>query len=334
MSYPGNTSLSQDIQERIQSTYRQTLELAGQGNRQEASLGCDFILRLDADFEPAQRLLARLEAAGDGPVEVDDLRPGAPGYDGAARAADAPETPAAPAAASGAGGDELSAELDELFREHRYAELLERAAGERERVMATPELAQRVQTAQERLEAEPYVKSFLDQARQALRQGDSEQAGRLLDSARQLDPDHPDLVDLQALIATRSGAVAAPPAAATPAPPAEDDLPSFDELPDLSLAEPTPAEPPPAAAPPTAAHEDPLDGFSLTEEPAAPFHAPVPAAGPPDRPRHHGSTRAQPTQPHGNPPQDATVTRTRPPSPGPTPAPPAPPCVRSPSPWR
>lgn len=262
MSYPGNTSLSQDIRERIQSTYRQTLELAAQGNRQEASLGCDFILRLDAEFEPAQRLLSRLEATGEGPVDVDDLRPGTPGYDGAARA---PDAPAAPSAAAGAGGDALSSELDGLFREHRYAELLERAAEERERVIASPELAQRVQTAQERLEAEPYVKSFLDQARQALRQGDSEQAGRLLDSARQLDPDHPDLADLQALIATRSGAVPAPPAATTLAPPADDDdLPSFDELPDLSLAEPPPAAAPAGAEP----REEPLAGFSLTGEPA------------------------------------------------------------------
>ena len=73
MPYPGNESLSADIRDRILETFRQTLDLTGGGSRQEAQLGCDFVLRLDPLFEPARTLQDRLKAGGDD-IEVDDLR--------------------------------------------------------------------------------------------------------------------------------------------------------------------------------------------------------------------------------------------------------------------
>jgi len=60
MTYVGNADLSPQIQERIQNTFQQTVGLAEEGNRQEALLGCDFILRLDPLFEPARLLQERL----------------------------------------------------------------------------------------------------------------------------------------------------------------------------------------------------------------------------------------------------------------------------------
>ena len=72
MRYVGNASLSEQIQERILTTFQQTLSLAQEGNRQEALLGCDFVLRLDPLFEPARQLQTRL-SEGDGPIEVGDL---------------------------------------------------------------------------------------------------------------------------------------------------------------------------------------------------------------------------------------------------------------------
>ncbi len=72
MSYPGNSSLPSEIQQRILATFEQTLELAGKGNQQEALLGCDFILRLDPLFDPARKLQGRLEQM-QGPVDVSDL---------------------------------------------------------------------------------------------------------------------------------------------------------------------------------------------------------------------------------------------------------------------
>ncbi len=72
MRYVGNASLSEHIQERILTTFQQTLSLAKEGNTQEALLGCDFVLRLDPLFEPARQLQTRLNTDS-GPVEVDDL---------------------------------------------------------------------------------------------------------------------------------------------------------------------------------------------------------------------------------------------------------------------
>ena len=47
MSYPGDSSLSQEIRERIVKTFGLTLDLAEAENTAEALLGCDFMLRLD-----------------------------------------------------------------------------------------------------------------------------------------------------------------------------------------------------------------------------------------------------------------------------------------------
>ncbi len=56
MSYSGNPALSPDVQQRIRSTFEHTVGLAAAGSRQEALLGCDFVLRMDPQFEPARRL--------------------------------------------------------------------------------------------------------------------------------------------------------------------------------------------------------------------------------------------------------------------------------------
>ena len=92
MTYPGNSSLAQDVQERISKTFQQTLDLVTGQRDQEALVGCEFILRMDPEFQPAKTLVARLKS-GQRPVSVDDLR-----------------SPAAPA---GADAGEIGA-LDEL----------------------------------------------------------------------------------------------------------------------------------------------------------------------------------------------------------------------------
>ena len=70
MSYPGNTSLSTEIRGRILSTFRHSLDMARQGNVQEAALGCDFVLKLDPHFKPASELKTQLDA---GALELDGL---------------------------------------------------------------------------------------------------------------------------------------------------------------------------------------------------------------------------------------------------------------------
>lgn len=223
MSYPGNSSLSSDVHERVLNTYRQTLDLAAQGNRQEASLGCDFILRLDPEFEPARTLMSRLEQ-GDGPVSVDDLRPGGPAF----QALKPPDDDVFDelehvdldlggdedrGAEGGPAGESAVDELRRLLEARRFGEVLQRAR-EDEALRDDPEVSGIARAARSRQEAEPYIQSFLESARQELRNGNPDQAARLLDSARELDPGHPGVAELQRLLAT-GGAAAAPAGAPT-----------------------------------------------------------------------------------------------------------------------
>jgi len=198
MSYSGNPSVSPDVRQRILTTFDQTLELAREGSRQEALLGCDFVLRMDSQFQPARVLQERLRT-GTGPVSVDDLK------NGQGEAGAAPDDPFADL--DGLGFDlpdllpdpgAVREELQSLLDQRRFQELMAAAERERTAVMTDLELQRIVGAAQERMEAEPYVLKFLAGARQALDGGQADEAGRLLDKARSLDPSHPGLAELDA----------------------------------------------------------------------------------------------------------------------------------------
>jgi tetratricopeptide (TPR) repeat protein len=241
MTYPGNPSLSADARQRILGTFQQTLDLAAQGSRQEALLGCDFVLRMDPNFEPARRLLDRLKSAS-GAVRVDDLTDAAAGLPGddllpsldgldslgsldsleslgfLEPLEELPLEDDLPASFSGNGGDpgSLHATLSGLFETRRFQDFLTLAQANQAAVAADPELRTLAATAQERLEAEPYVGRFLAKAREVLSAGQRDEVGRLLDKARSLDPTHPGIAEIEKL-------AAAPP----PAPPrAAQELPA------------------------------------------------------------------------------------------------------------
>ena len=215
MSYSGNSSLSSEVKQRILSTFDQTVELAREGNRQEALLGCDFVLRMDPQFQPAHVLQERLRS-GDGPVPVDDLKGGPPA---------APDDPFGDVDHLSLdlpdqlpGGDSVSYlqdELQTLLQQRRFQDLLAAAEREQSTIALHPELRRIVGAAQERVEAEPYVLKFLESARQALQAGQTEEAAKLLDKARSLDPDHPGLAALER---TRGASVAPAPAFELPSP--------------------------------------------------------------------------------------------------------------------
>ena len=231
MTYPGNQSLASDVQQRIRSTFEHTLGLAEKGSRQEALLGCDFVLRMDPLFEPARRLQERLEGTA-GPLAVEDLRrdpspmspmlptsPTAPmvqtapaarpgGLAAAGEAPAAPDTlwtdldglaselPDLPDPHAPPGPGALRAEFESLLSERRFQELQVRAQQEAPAVNADLELQHLERLAQERLEAGPYVSKFLLSAREAMRAGNTAEGNRLLDRARALDPTHPGIAEL------------------------------------------------------------------------------------------------------------------------------------------
>jgi tetratricopeptide (TPR) repeat protein len=210
MTYRGNPALPPDTQQRILGTFEQTLSLAEDGNRQEALLGCDFILRMDPRFEPARHLQERLQGATGG-VHVNDLRAGL------AAPAPAVTVPVAEPPAELFEGFDLALpdlppldgpsladlaalrlELTALLERRAFRELVETAERERAAVAGDADLQALVESAQARLEAEPYVARFVAGARQARQAGNREEADRLLAKARSLDPTHPDLAALAA----------------------------------------------------------------------------------------------------------------------------------------
>ncbi|MFY9826389.1 MAG: hypothetical protein WAM82_33810, partial [Thermoanaerobaculia bacterium] len=203
MNYSGNPSLSSEVKQRILSTFEQTLELARNGNRQEALLGCDFVLRMDPQFEPARVLQERLRTSS-GPVSVQDLQAAAappdPFADLDSLSLDLPDL--LPASLPGLAGTPASSgalrgELQSLLDQRRFQELLTRAQKEQAALAADPELQRIAGEAQERMEAEPYVLKFVGAARQALQAGQTDEVGRLLDKARALDSSHPGIAEIE-----------------------------------------------------------------------------------------------------------------------------------------
>ncbi|MCP4655745.1 MAG: hypothetical protein GY856_10035 [bacterium] len=173
MSYPGNPSLPQEIQDRISGTFEQTLELAAEGKDQEALVGCDFVLRLDPDYQPAKTLNERLQS-DQRPVVLDDLRAAGTAQP---EAGDAPaevdpgliEAPSAPVAKPTGG---LAAVLHDLLVKGNYQQVLQIAETQKETIEKDPQLQELVSTARSQLEPQkitaPEDSDLLELQRQSL----------------------------------------------------------------------------------------------------------------------------------------------------------------------
>lgn len=198
MNYPGNPALGSDVQQRIVATFEQTLDLAIAGNRQEALLGCDFVLRMDSHFEPARRLQERINAHS-GPLSHEalaDLMPGPEAEDDLGFLPSLDDFGGSGDLAGFATQDGLRDEFEQLFAERRYADLVARAHQEGAALAADPELMRLAAQAQEKLESAPYVAKFVAAARAALAAGQTAEAQRSLEKARSLDPDHPEIGEI------------------------------------------------------------------------------------------------------------------------------------------
>jgi tetratricopeptide (TPR) repeat protein len=215
MSYAGNSSLSRDVQQRVLDTFEQTLNLAAEGSRQEALLGCDFVLRMDAQFEPARRLQERLRASSGAIVDLDDLRPSAPPIQAPADlfasldGLGLDELPDLPAESF---APDLRSEIQVLVEQRRFQELMNLAQQHGITIASDPELQRLLQEVQERMEAEPYVLKFAGQAQTALQAGQTDEVARLLEKARALDPTHPLLAEIASAARTRASQPAPAPA--------------------------------------------------------------------------------------------------------------------------
>lgn len=307
-TYPGNPALAPDVQKRVVETFRHAVDSAAGGNTQEALLGCDFVLRLDDEFEPA-RTLQQMIAQGRSPETLRGLLAGL----------GAP--PAAPPVASfTAAAPGLVATFLRLFEARRFEELLAAAQSQAAAVAGDPKLRDLVAQAQARYEAEPFVREQLDLARRALGSGDLGAVTEAVARAREIDASHPGLAEIERLRASASSMsnslkidwdeedhampppvdlrepapsapqVAPPAAPPAAAPPPEPDFPDIDfaregSFFDLPESAPASSEDPSTRPGTAAPSEEPLAFAGLDDLALPDFDAPGPsfeaAGGPP-----------------------------------------------------
>lgn len=273
--YPGNTALPAEVKDRVLSTFHQSLQLFRQGNIEDAVAGCEFILKMDALFEPAQKLLAKAKDPSMN-IDVENLVPQA-------------------------GGNNRLNDAATAFQQRDYQRAMEIASEVLSSDPMNANAQQIAQQAQERIEAAPFVQQFLQKCRSQIDLNNFDAARSTLEKVRALDPTEPAIRECEQLIEVASMPSAptgfafgepaafdlgAPAQAASPsfvveeppaaAPPADFGF-TFEEAPVATAAPEVPGygfaaappEPPPTAPPPPAA----ADGFSFDAPAASPFAA-------------------------------------------------------------
>lgn len=267
MSYPGNPSLSAAVQDRVVSTFQQTLTLFQQGGRMdEVAAGCTLLLQMDPMFDPAKRLMEKLRNPGL-PMDVASLMP-----------ASDPRSPMEQARV--AMTDRDFQRVIQITSDVLTEDLLNDEA----RILGDD--------AREKLEAAPFVEQFARKASLSLEAGNVASAKMELEKARALDPIHPEVLRVAKSISARDAAPATaglPPSFivddARPAPtggrPAaqaadfgftfEEEKPtnvSFDQFSFDSATAPSDFSFQPPPAPPK--DDTPFGGFSFDAAPAPP----------------------------------------------------------------
>jgi tetratricopeptide (TPR) repeat protein len=270
MAYPGNPDLSSQAQDRVMTAFKQVVGKLQQGNREEALIGLEFVLRLDPAYAPARSLHQQL-SSGATEIDLNDVL----------TQLQAPTTDTI---------NNLLVEAVEAFDERDFEGararvdqvLLDLPGHEEARFL----LAQ----IDEATKGESQVSQFLRQAQEALDRGDSQEAAKFVTMAQALDPHHRGIAETIALIddlvvssspqeeLSAEGAVA----------PAEAEVPDtvgFDTLDDSSdLFSDTEHESPPIGT----------EGASVFEDTSPPQELSTPQPPPPDGPRTESTQPAKP----------------------------------------
>lgn len=177
-SYPGNPSLPPETRQRVIATFRQSADLYRAGNREDAMAGCDFMLKLDPLFDPAKRLMEKINNPASA-VDVDAL------------------------VASVAGSDILQ-QARAALEARDFARALDLTSEILRSDFTNLEAQQVAEEAQGKLEAEPFIDQFVRSATAKLANGNVAAAEADLQKARQLDPDHPRVRALAAQVSAGS----------------------------------------------------------------------------------------------------------------------------------
>jgi hypothetical protein len=195
MGYPGNPELSAQAQERVLSAFRQVVSKLQDGQRENALIGLEFVLRLDPTFGPALNLQRQL-ASGSSEIDLSDIMV----------QLEAPTSEA------------ISTSLVDAVDAFNNRDFMTAKAYAEKVLIEEPghaEAKQLLAQVQDALKVETQVNYFLGQARQALDSGDAQEASNFVLMAQALDPHHGDIARALDDIERSAGGIAAGDPAAT-----------------------------------------------------------------------------------------------------------------------
>jgi len=180
MAYPGNPELSPQAQDRVMTAFKQVVGKLQQGNREEALIGLEFVLRLDPAYAPAKNLHQQL-SSGAAEIDLNDVL----------SQLQAPTTDTI---------NTLLVEAVEMYDERDF----EGARAKVDQVLLDlpghEEARFLLSQIEDATKGSSQVGQFLQQARDALNRGDSQEAANFVMMAQALDPHHSEIAETIALI--------------------------------------------------------------------------------------------------------------------------------------
>ncbi len=175
--YPGNPELPEATKFRIESSFRQALSLFLNGNLDDCIMGCDFILKLDPQFEPAKILMAKAQ----NPKEEIDLREIIKRY----------------GEAEEINVEELLIEAIEFYNQREFEKTI---AVLNKVLLKDPEnneAKEIFERTKEKLELQAFVLQFVKKAKDYLQEGSLDDALREINKGLALDEINPELLELK-----------------------------------------------------------------------------------------------------------------------------------------
>lgn len=180
MAYPGNPDLSPQAQDRVMTAFKQVVGKLQQGNREEAMIGLEFVLRLDPAYAPAKNLHQQL-SSGAAEIDLNDVL----------AQLKAPTTDTI---------NTLLVEAVEMYDERDFDGARQKVEQVLLDLPGHEEARFLLSQIEDATRGESQVSQFLQQARQALENGDSQEAANFVMMAQALDPHHKEIADTIALI--------------------------------------------------------------------------------------------------------------------------------------
>ncbi len=218
-AYPGNPSLPVEVREKILATFRHALNLFSSGNVSDCVIGCEFILKMDPRFTPAQRLREKARNR-DSDVDISELQavvsPQAPGSPaGAPRPAPAPAAEPRPEKPD---PRRLLAEAEQKCEARDFDGAVAAATRALTLAPGNKDALAMIEKAAGKKAMQPLIEASRANAEEALAQRRLSDARREVERLRAADPKHPALPSLERRLSAASAPAAAAPPDSGPGP--------------------------------------------------------------------------------------------------------------------